>query len=46
MSYIMDFEEISNVRSDDSVIEYEGFKMGKARLYLKITPSFRADKAF
>ncbi|XP_024403611.1 uncharacterized protein ycf83 [Physcomitrium patens] len=27
MSYIMDFEEISNVRSDDSVIEYEGFKM-------------------
>lgn len=27
MSYVMDFEENSNLRPDDSVIDYEGFKM-------------------
>ncbi|XP_024379097.1 uncharacterized protein [Physcomitrium patens] len=27
MSYVMDFEETSNVRSDDSIIDYESFKM-------------------
>ncbi|KAG0585822.1 hypothetical protein KC19_2G042200 [Ceratodon purpureus] len=27
MSYVMDFEETSNLRPDDSVIDYEGFKM-------------------
>jgi len=27
MSYVMDFEEVSNLRPDDSVIDYEGFKM-------------------
>lgn len=27
MSYVMDFEEASNLRPDDSVIDYEGFKM-------------------
>ncbi|XP_024544308.1 iron-sulfur assembly protein IscA-like 2, mitochondrial [Selaginella moellendorffii] len=29
MSYIMDFEDRGNVRSDDSVMEQEGFTMGK-----------------
>jgi len=28
MSYVMDFEEKSKLRPDDSVIEHEGFTMG------------------
>lgn len=28
MSYVMDFEESSNLRPDDSIIDYDGFKMG------------------
>ena len=28
MSYVMDFEEPSNFRPDDLVIDYEGFRMG------------------
>ena len=35
MSYVMDFEEISNLRADDSVIDYEGFKMGKRHSIFK-----------
>ncbi|XP_024395719.1 uncharacterized protein [Physcomitrium patens] len=27
MSYVMDFEESSNLRPDDSIIDYDGFKM-------------------
>ena len=29
MSYTMDFELKSNLREDDSLIDYEGFTMGK-----------------
>lgn len=32
MSYVMDFEERSNLRPDDSIIEYEGFNMGMLEL--------------
>ncbi|MCO5583647.1 hypothetical protein L7F22_037560 [Adiantum nelumboides] len=37
MSYTMDFDQRSNIRSDDSVIDYEGFTMvcdPKSLLYL------------
>lgn len=38
MSYMMDFEETSNVRSDDAIMEYEGgFRLvcdSKSLLYL------------
>ncbi|MGF1498668.1 MAG: HesB/IscA family protein [Elainellaceae cyanobacterium] len=37
MSYTMDFEEIGNVRDDDEVFDYEGFKVvcdRKSMLYL------------
>lgn len=37
MSYMMDFEDISQVRSDDEVYDYEGFKIvcdRKSMLYL------------
>lgn len=30
MSYTMDFEDRANTRPDDSIIEYEGFKIGMA----------------
>lgn len=29
MSYVMDFEERAKVRSDDTIIDYEGFSMGE-----------------
>lgn len=28
-SYVMDFEERSNIQEGDSIVEYEGFSMGK-----------------
>lgn len=37
MSYVMDFEEIHNIRPDDEVFDYEGFKVvcdPKSMLYL------------
>ncbi len=37
MSYMMDFEDISKIRSDDEVFDYEGFKIicdRKSMLYL------------
>ena len=37
MSYIMDFEDFSNVRENDEVFDYEGFKVicdPKSMLYL------------
>jgi iron-sulfur cluster assembly protein len=37
MSYMMDFEDISQARADDEVFEYEGFKIicdRKSMLYL------------
>lgn len=37
MSYMMDFEDISNARDDDEVYDYEGFKVicdRKSLLYL------------
>jgi iron-sulfur cluster assembly protein len=34
MSYVMDFEEKSKLRPDDSVIEHEGFTMGMCALLL------------
>lgn len=29
MSYVMDFEERSNIREEDSLIEQDGFTMGE-----------------
>ena len=29
-SYVMDFEERANIQESDSIIEYEGFAMGKS----------------
>lgn len=37
MSYTMDFEDMSNIRDDDEVFEYDGFKVvsdPKSMLYL------------
>jgi iron-sulfur cluster assembly protein len=37
MSYMMDFEDISNIREDDEVFDYDGFKVvcdPKSMLYL------------
>lgn len=37
MSYMMDFEELGNVRDDDEVFDYDGFKIvcdPKSMLYL------------
>ena len=37
MSYMMDFEDISKIRSDDEVFDYDGFKIicdRKSMLYL------------
>ncbi|MEB3357520.1 MAG: iron-sulfur cluster assembly accessory protein [Synechococcales bacterium] len=37
MSYTMDFEDVSNIRDDDEVFDYEGFKVvcdRKSMLYL------------
>ena len=36
MSYVMDFEERSNLRPDDSIIEYEGFNMGTDLLLMLV----------
>ncbi len=37
MSYLMDFEDLNNVNSDDKIFDYDGFKIvcdGKSLLYL------------
>lgn len=40
MSYVMDFEERSNLRPDDSIIEYEGFNMGTDLLLMLLIQGF------
>ncbi|KAI5077542.1 hypothetical protein GOP47_0007366 [Adiantum capillus-veneris] len=40
MSYTMDFEQRSNIRSDDSIIDSEGFTMGNNSVHLQFFGNF------
>ena len=40
MSYTMDFEERANTRPDDSIIEYDGFVIGRSLANLAVQPLY------